>query len=70
MALHNNEIEAAVALELNISESLRVAIHSGTRTELGYRLGWAKTKAKESGWLVSPKREHWFITDLGKNQFV
>ena len=64
-----DEIEAAVGKELAIPEALQVAIHSGKRTEFQYRLAWARTKAKLTGWIESPKREYWEITKLGKSQF-
>ena len=69
-AFNNQEIELGVADVLNIPETLRSSIHSGSRTELSYRLGWSRTKAKASGWVISPKREHWKITDLGKKQLL
>jgi restriction system protein len=59
--LSNAEIEAAIIKDLQIPESLVSLIHSGQRTELQYRLAWARTKAKSSGKIVSPKRETWAI---------
>ncbi len=61
--LSNSEIEAGVIAELNIPTNLSSAIHSGNRTELQYRLAWARTKAKSSGLIVSPARETWRITN-------
>ena len=59
--LSNSEIEAGVIAELNIPSNLSSTIHSGNRTELQYRLAWARTKAKSSGLIVSPARETWRI---------
>ena len=59
--LSNSEIEAGVIAELNIPSNLSLTIHSGNRTELQYRLAWARTKAKSSGLIVSPARETWSI---------
>ena len=60
--LSNMEIELAIISKLNIPVDLTLKIHSGKRTELQYRLAWARTKAKTSGWITSPKRETWQIT--------
>ena len=59
--LSNSEIEAAMITELQIPQSLSTRIHSGTRTELQYRLAWARTKAKSSGKIISPMRKTWSI---------
>ena len=59
--LSNSEIEAGVIAELNISINLSSEIHSGNRTELQYRLAWARTKAKSTGLIESPARETWRI---------
>ena len=61
--LSNSEIEAGVIAELNIPINLSSEIHSGNRTELQYRLAWARTKAKSTGLIVSPARETWRITN-------
>ncbi len=66
--LHNREISTLLSQQLGIPKPLLEVIHSGTRTEFDYRLAWAKTKAKNSGWIQSDKREHWSITVLGKAQ--
>jgi restriction endonuclease Mrr len=55
----NSEIELAVIEELSIPARLVEVIHSGKRTELQYRLGWARTKAKSDGLILSPARETW-----------
>ena len=67
--ISNAEIETGVIKELGIPESLASSIHSGKRTELQYRLAWARTKAKSAGWIESPGRETWAITSTGKNQY-
>jgi restriction system protein len=61
--ISNAEIESAIIQELQIPVSLSSIIHSGKRTELQYRLAWARTKAKSSGSIISPKREIWAITN-------
>ena len=59
------EIEIQVISLLAIPKEISEVLHSGKRTELQYRLAWARTKAKASGWITSPKRETWRITDTG-----
>jgi len=66
--LTNAQIEKGVVSNLDIPESLSVLIHTGNRTELQYRLAWARTKAKSSGWIESPHRETWRITLVGEKQ--
>ena len=63
--LSNAEIERAIITKLNIPADLVSILHSGKRTELQYRLAWARTKSKTSGWITSPKRETWEVTPNG-----
>lgn len=64
--LSNSEIRDEVGRLLELSEELKEIIHSGSRSELEYRLAWARTNAKSKGLIQSPKREHWQITELGR----
>jgi restriction system protein len=66
--LSNNQIREKIAKEIGITEDELRLIHSGTRTEFEYRLAWARTMAKSKGWLESPKRMHWRLTELGKTK--
>ena len=66
--LSNAEIEAAVIAELSIPIEMSAQIHSGNRTELQYRLAWARTKAKSTNLIISPQRETWEITEVGELQ--
>jgi restriction system protein len=61
----NSQIEELVKEMLSIPQVLAATIHSGSRTELAYRLAWARTKAKTSGLIASPRRETWTITEKG-----
>lgn len=69
MMIFIDQIEAAVGRELAILDVLQTASHSWKRTEFQDRLAWARTKAKSTGWIYSPKKEYWVITNLGKSQF-
>ena len=62
----NKEIESGVIELLGIPRELVSVIHYGKRTELQYRLGWAKTRAKSLGYLTSPARETWEVTPKGR----
>jgi len=66
--LNNLEIREEVGRLLEITEEAKGVIHSGSRSELEYRLAWARTNAKSKGLIQSPKREHWQITELGKTR--
>lgn len=66
-SVSNMEQEVADALEL--SEQARQLIHNaeeGFRTELGYRLAWARYYLRLAGLITSPKRKIWQLTELGK----
>jgi restriction system protein len=60
--LTNSEIETRVIQELGIPAELTAVIHSGKRTELQYRLAWARTKAKADGLICNPARETWTLS--------
>jgi restriction system protein len=64
--LSNDEIRRGVIQELLISEEVAEKIHSGKRSELEYRLAWARTRAKGLGLIEPTSRNTWRITDLGR----
>ena len=57
--LSNNEIEKAICDLLLIPVNLQVVIHSDKRTELQYRLAWARTKAKGLGLITRTSPNYW-----------
>jgi restriction endonuclease Mrr len=59
---HNKEIEKRVIESLDIPIHLQEQVHSGSRTELSYRLGWAKTKAKIDGLIERTGKQTWSIS--------
>jgi restriction system protein len=65
VSLDNEEIRRRFIQALEIPEELKNQIHSGSRTELEYRLAWARTKAKNLNLLESAGRKTWKITELG-----
>ena len=57
----NQQILKQVIANLKLSESQVSQIHSGSRTELEYRLAWARTNAKRKGLIVSNGRNSWSL---------
>lgn len=58
--------ERAVALR-QLSEDQQAVPHSrGSRTEVEYRLAWARTLAKALGLISNSSRGVWALTDLGR----
>lgn len=56
-----SEIESEVISKLQIDpESCRV-VRSGTRTELSYRLSWARTKLKSEGKISRASNRTWTL---------
>jgi len=60
------EIEEAIIKELEIPMHLAQKIHSGNRTELQYRLAWARTKLRSQGLIENPQKGKWKIVDVGQ----
>lgn len=62
-------MESVIATRLELSEEARSLPHNqkeGNRTELGYRLAWARNYLKRTGLIDSPKRSLWRLTEAGK----
>lgn len=68
--LSNSEIRDRIQIQLAINPNLSTIMRTGGRSELEYRLAWARTKAKNQGFIYSPSRERWKITDLGLAQLL
>jgi restriction endonuclease Mrr len=58
---HFKEIESGVIKSLQISASEASKVRSGSRTELAYRLSWARTKCKEQGLIQNIGNGVWQI---------
>jgi restriction endonuclease Mrr len=58
-----SQIESYVITKLSIPETLAQAIHSGSRTELAYRLAWARTKAKSAGLIDKAGNGKWKLAE-------
>lgn len=62
------EINEQVAAREKLSdEQLSVLHNDGPRSEIEYRLAWARTYLKGMGALVNPSRGQWETTELGRN---
>ena len=59
--LSNQEIEQLVVRDLNLDSELVSVIRSGSRTELQYRLAWARTKLKSKGLIQKIESQKWSI---------
>ena len=57
----NDQIRAEVIKALDLSPEVVQTIHSGARTELEYKLAWARTLAKQKGLISSTGRMMWTI---------
>lgn len=60
-------IESKVVELLNVPNELRNIVRTGKRTELNYRLSWARTKAKNLGYLERLSSGLWQITSSGRD---
>lgn len=61
-------MEADAGEILNLTEAAKARIHNvdeGYRTELGYRLAWARFYLRKAGLVENPKRGIWALTELG-----
>lgn len=64
----NEAIEQEVVRDLRLSESLVRKLHDqgkGGRTELQYRLAWARTRLKQAGLIESAGTRRWALTPQG-----
>jgi restriction system protein len=63
----NQELLARVVQIMNLSEEIQNTPHGeGPRTELEYRLLWARTHLRKAGAINSSERTVWFITAAGR----
>jgi hypothetical protein len=59
--LKSTEIDEKVAIELKLTPGQLAILHSGSRTEIGYRLAWVRTKAKKKGLLERLPTNKWAL---------
>lgn len=61
------EIDDAVIEDEGFSEEQMAVLHKdGPRSEIEYRLAWARTYLRGMGILANPSRGTWTVTDFGK----
>jgi restriction system protein len=58
----NDQIRAEVIKAMSLTPEVSNKIHSGSRTELEYKLAWARTLAKQKGLIVNEGRMTWKIS--------
>jgi hypothetical protein len=65
--LKYHEIEKEVIRLLQIPDDLSTQVRQGNRTELGYRLSWARTRAKSLNLISRSPNGEWQIVEKGKD---
>lgn len=63
------EIDRLVSQELGLAPEIATVPHDPERpdrSEVAYRIAWARTYLKKAGLLVNPKRGRWGISEKGK----
>lgn len=60
------EITEGVAKGLGLSEDVQAIAHGQGRTELEYRLAWARTRLKLAALLANSQSGVWSVTDIGQ----
>ncbi len=77
LALHNlggsgtnDDIYSEVVEILNLTPEQEAVMHNpdkDSRTEIKYRLFWARTRLKQAGYIDNPRRAFWELTEKGWN---
>ena len=62
----NEEFEDKVAAKLRLSEADLSLMHSPNQSRFSYNLAWTRSYLKSYGYLESPARKIWSLSDLGK----
>ena len=57
--MNHREIEKRIVDLLEIPDHLRSLVRTGSRTELNYRLSWARTKCKSEGLIRKNEKGIW-----------
>jgi restriction endonuclease Mrr len=65
--MNTDDIFEEVAIHLGLSNEILQIKRSGRRSEFGYRLSWARTKAKEKGLVERVEFGIWKITKKGED---
>jgi len=67
----NQEIYDEIVKIMNLTDEQTQILHPGgsgvIRTEVGYRVGWAKTYLKKVGLLENPRLAVWALTEKGRS---
>lgn len=69
--ISSKELDVQVIGTLGLTEEQLGRLHSSDgskRTEIQYRLAWARSKAKSQGYLTCESDKKWRLTELGLQQ--
>jgi restriction system protein len=61
-----SQLDREIITMLNLSEELKSKMRSTSRSEIQYRLAWARTKAKQNGLIQRESPRFWSITEKGR----
>ena len=59
--MNHRQIEQKIVDLLEIPDHLRSLVRTGSRTELNYRLSWARTKCKTEGLIIQNEKGIWTV---------
>src|SRR5258706_3704504 len=61
-----NELDEEVARGIRLTDEDVAQLHDERRTELQYRLAWARSYLKAASYIDNSERDVWVLTELGK----
>lgn len=59
-------IDSQLVEILGLSEDVISIRHDNSRAEYEYRSAWALSYGKKAGYFENPSRNHWILTDKGR----
>jgi restriction system protein len=65
-----NELDEEVARGIRLTDEDVAQLHDERRTELQYRLAWARSYLKAAGYIDNSERGVWVLTELGKQSGI
>ena len=63
---HKSVIDRQLIEILGLSQELVSIPHDKSRTEYQYRSAWALSYGKKAGYFENPSRNHWVLTEKGR----
>ena len=62
-SVKSSEIDYLVIADLKLTSEQLAITHSGSRSEISYRLAWVRTKAKQKGLIERLPTNQWKLSD-------